>query len=338
MNKETKQRVDIGGQAVMEGVMMKSPDAIAVAVRQSDGGIVVDREDYVPAARKHKWMGWPIVRGCVNMVSMLVMGMGVLNKSTQMLGVLDEEPSKFEKWLSEKLGANIDKVVMGVAAVLAVCLSLLLFVMLPSGAATLVGRVVDNAIVINLCGGVVRIAILIAYIWLIGLMPDMRRVFQYHGAEHKTVYCHEAGLPLTPENARQFSRLHPRCGTSFLLLVMVISILVGSVADQVIIALTSIEKLSFGLRFLRSLLILPLIAGISYEALKGLAHSEHPVVRALRWPGLMMQYLTTREPDDEMLEVAIASMKAALGTVEDAAPAKQWTPEGASQTVQAAAK
>ena len=132
MNKETKQRVDIGGQAVMEGVMMKSPDAIAVAVRQSDGGIVVDREDYVPAARKHKWMGWPIVRGCVNMVSMLVMGMGVLNKSTQMLGVLDEEPSKFEKWLSEKLGANIDKVVMGVAAVLAVCLSLLLFVMLPS--------------------------------------------------------------------------------------------------------------------------------------------------------------------------------------------------------------
>ena len=264
--------------------------------------------------------------------------MGVLNKSTQMLGVLDEEPSKFEKWLSEKLGANIDKVVMGVAAVLAVCLSLLLFVMLPSGAATLVGRVVDNAIVINLCGGVVRIAILIAYIWLIGLMPDMRRVFQYHGAEHKTVYCHEAGLPLTPENARQFSRLHPRCGTSFLLLVMVISILVGSVADQVIIALTSIEKLSFGLRFLRSLLILPLIAGISYEALKGLAHSEHPVVRALRWPGLMMQYLTTREPDDEMLEVAIASMKAALGTVEDAAPAKQWTPEEASQTVQAAAK
>ena len=150
--------------------------------------------------------------------------MGVLNKSTQMLGVLDEEPSKFEKWLSEKLGANIDKVVMGVAAVLAVCLSLLLFVMLPSGAATLIGRVVDNAIVINLCGGVVRIAILIAYIWLIGLMPDMRRVFQYHGAEHKTVYCHEAGLPLTPENARGFSRLHPRCGTSFLLLLSLIHI------------------------------------------------------------------------------------------------------------------
>lgn len=339
MSKEKKERqVDIGGQAVMEGVMMKSSDAIAVAVRRPSGDIVVDRADYAPASKKHKWMGWPIVRGCVNMVSMLVMGMGVLNKSTQMLGVLDEEPSKFEIWLSEKLGANIDKVVMGVAAVLAVCLSLFLFVMLPSGAATLIGRVVDNAIVINLCGGVVRIAILIAYIWLMGLLPDLRRVFQYHGAEHKTVFCHEAGLPLTPENARQFSRLHPRCGTSFLLLVMVISILVGSVADQVIIALTSIEKLSFGLRFLRSLLILPLIAGISYEALKGLAHSDNAFVRALRWPGLMMQKLTTREPDDQMLEVAIASMKAALGTVADAAPAKQWNPQEAPQTVQAASE
>ncbi|HIQ71396.1 MAG TPA: DUF1385 domain-containing protein [Candidatus Onthenecus intestinigallinarum] len=338
MNKPRERFVDIGGQAVMEGVMMKSPDAVAVAVRRPDGSIVVDREPYVPLSRRHRWMGWPIVRGVVNMVSMLAMGMGVLQKSTQMLGVLEEEPSRFEKWLANKLGANIDKIVMGVAGVLAVCLSVLLFVMLPSGVATLAGRSIDNAIVINLIGGVVRIAILIAYIGLIGLMPDMRRIYQYHGAEHKTVYCHEAGLPLTPDNARRFSRLHPRCGTSFLLLVMVISILVGSVADQVIIALTSIEKLSFGLRFVRSLLILPLIAGISYEVLKGLAHSENRCVRALRWPGLMMQHLTTREPDDQMLEVAIASMKAALGTVEDAAPAKQWKPDEAAGTVQAAAE
>ena len=338
MNKPRERFVDIGGQAVMEGVMMKSPDAVAVAVRRPDGSIVVDREPYVPLSRRHRWMGWPIVRGVVNMVSILAMGMGVLQKSTQMLGVLEEEPSRFEKWLANKLGANIDKFVMGVAGVLAVCLSVLLFVMLPSGVATLAGRATDNAIDINLIGGVVRIAILIAYIGLIGLMPDMRRIYQYHGAEHKTVYCHEAGLPLTPANARRFSRLHPRCGTSFLLLVMVISILVGSVADQVIIALTSIEKLSFGLRFVRSLLILPLIAGISYEVHKGLAHSENRCVRALRWPGLMMQHLTTREPDDQMLEVAIASMKAALGTVEDAAPAKQWKPDEAAGTVQAAAE
>ena len=140
MNKPRERFVDIGGQAVMEGVMMKSPDAVAVAVRRPDGSIVVDREPYVPLSRKHRWMGWPIVRGVVNMVSMLAMGMGVLQKSTQMLGVLEEEPSRFEKWLANKLGANIDKVVMGVAGVLAVCLSVLLFVMLPSGVATLAGR------------------------------------------------------------------------------------------------------------------------------------------------------------------------------------------------------
>ena len=143
-------------------------------------------------------------------------------------------------------------------------------------------------------------------------MPEIRRVFMYHGAEHKTVYCNEAGLELTPENARQFSCLHPRCGTAFLFLVMIISILVGSIADQVIYLLFGIEKMGFLLRFGRSLLILPLITGISYEVLKGLAHAgDNIVVRILRWPGMMLQNLTTREPDDAMLEVAIASMKAA---------------------------
>ena len=229
-----------------------------------------------------------------------------------MLGVLDEEPTKFEKWLAEKLGASIDKVVMAVAMVLAVALSLGLFVALPSGAATLAGKVVDNRIVINLIAGVVRIAILIGYMVAVGFVPDIKRVFMYHGAEHKTVYCNEAGLPLTPENARQFSRLHPRCGTAFLFLVMIISILIGSVADQVIYLLFGIEKLGFLLRFGRSLLILPVVTGVSYEVLKGLAHAgDSLIVRALRWPGLMLQHLTTREPDDGMLEVAIASMKAA---------------------------
>ena len=257
-------------------------------------------------------MGWPVVRGCVNMVNMLAMGMQTLDKSTQMLGVLDEEPTKFEKWLAEKLGASIDKVVMAVAMVLAVVLSLGLFVALPSGAATLAGRVVSNRIVINLISGVVRIAILIGYMVAVGFVPDIKRVFMYHGAEHKTVYCNEAGLPLTPENARKFSRLHPRCGTAFLFLVMIISILIGSVADQVIYLLFGIEKMGFLLRFGRSLLILPVVTGVSYEVLKGLAHAgDSLIVRALRWPGLMLQHLTTREPDDAMLEVAIASMKAA---------------------------
>ena len=312
--KQSKIYKDIGGQAVMEGVMMQSPadEAIAIAVRRPSGRIVVTCEHREPISKKHKWMGLPLIRGCVNMVTMLAMGMQTLDKSTQMLGVLDEEPTKFEKWLAEKLGANIDKVVMAVAMVLAVVLSLGLFVALPSVAATLAGKVFDNRIVINLIAGVVRIAILVGYMWAVAFMPEIKRVFMYHGAEHKTVYCNEAGLELTVENARKFSCLHPRCGTAFLFLVMIISILVGSVADQIIYLLFGIEKMGFILRFGRSLLILPLITGISYEVLKGLAHAgEAWWVRAMRWPGMMLQHLTTREPDDEMLEVAIASMKAA---------------------------
>ena len=312
--KQSKIYKDIGGQAVMEGVMMQSPadEAIAIAVRRPSGRIVVTCEHREPISKKHKWMGLPLIRGCVNMVTMLAMGMQTLDKSTQMLGVLDEEPTKFEKWLADKLGANIDKVVMAVAMVLAVVLSLGLFVALPSIAATLAGKVFDNRIVINLIAGVVRIAILVGYMWAVAFMPEIRRVFMYHGAEHKTVYCNEAGLELTVENARKFSCLHPRCGTAFLFLVMIISILVGSVTDQIIYILFGIEKMGFILRFGRSLLILPLITGISYEVLKGLAHAgEAWWVRVLRWPGLMLQHLTTREPDDDMLEVAIASMKAA---------------------------
>ena len=313
MSKKHAQYKDIGGQAVMEGVMMQSPgdESIAIAVRKPSGRIVVTCKHREPISKKHKWMAWPFIRGCVNMVLMLKMGMETLDKSTQMLGVMEEEPSKFEKWLADKLGANIDKVVMAVAMVMAVVLSLFLFAFIPSGVATGVGMLTENRFLINLAAGFTRIGILIAYMWLISLVPDIKRVFMYHGAEHKTVYCNENDLPLTPENARKFSRLHPRCGTAFLFLVMFISILVGAVADE-FLALFGIEKLSFLARFGRSLLTLPIVTGVSYEVLKGLAHADdNIIVRALRWPGLMMQYLTTREPTDEMLEVAIASMKAA---------------------------
>ncbi len=305
---------NIGGQAVMEGVMMQSPadESLAIAVRRPNGKIVVTCRRNAPISKRHPWMGWPFIRGCVNMVLMLKMGLETLSKSSQMLGVEEDEPSRFEKWLANKFGMNIDKVVMGVAMVMAIALSLFLFVALPSVAATLVGYITDSRLLINLVAGVVRIGILIAYMALIALIPDIKRVFMYHGAEHKTVYCNEAGLPLTPENARQFSRMHPRCGTSFLFLVMFISILIGSVADQIIYLLFGIEKLSFIVRFLRSLLLLPIVTGVSYEVLKALAHAgDSLIVRILRWPGLQLQHLTTREPDDSMLEVAIASMKAA---------------------------
>ena len=300
-------RVDIGGQAVTEGVMMKAPDAIAISVRRPNGTIVTKRTTYVPKSKKHPWMGWPIIRGVVNFVSMLSTGMNILQESTEMLGVLEEEPTKFEKWLAKKLGKGIDKVVMGMAIVLAVILSVGLFFMIPEGVARgLKALMPDPAMnwLINLLSGVVRILILIAYILFCCRVPDVRRTFEYHGAEHKTVYCNENGLPLTPENAQQFSTLHPRCGTSFLLIVFVISI--------VMFTLVGYQGSNYFLRLGSRLLLLPVVAGISYEVLKGLAHADNKLVRALRWPGMQMQRLTTKEPTSEMLEVAIVSMNVAL--------------------------
>ncbi len=338
MVEKQQKRPDIGGQAVMEGVMMKSPDAIAIAVRKPNGEIVLKRDPYESPAKKHKWMGYPVIRGVVNMVGMLVMGMNTLEASTKMLGVMDEEPSKLEKWLSKKLGKSIDKIVMGVAMVMALALSLLLFMVIPSFIGSLINKAVSSLFVVNLVSGIVRIGILIAYIWLTGLIPDMRRTFQYHGAEHKTVYCYENNLPLTPENAARFSTLHPRCGTSFLLLVMIIAILLGAVSDQILQLLFGIERLTFIARLGRSLLLLPLIAGISYEALKGLAHNDSPLVRAVRWPGLMLQKLTTREPDLSQLEVAIAAFNAALYGMPEKEPAAQGAREPVSAPRETAAQ
>ena len=313
-------RVDIGGQAVMEGVMMKGPEAIAIAVRRPDHTIVVRRDPVKSLAKKHPWMGWPFVRGVVNFCTMLSMGMNTLQQSTEMLGILDEEPTKFEKWLSKKLGKGIDKIVMGTAIVLAVALSIGLFFVLPE----LFAKLLKNAWtdpgmnwLINLLSGLFRILILIAYILFCGSVPDVRRTFEYHGAEHKTVYCHEHDLPLTPENAQQFSTLHPRCGTSFLLIVFVISI--------ILFTLVGYQGSNFFLRLGSRLILLPFVAGISYEVLKGLAHSESKLAKILRWPGMQMQRLTTRRPTSEMLECAIVAMNVALTGLPEHA---KRTPEG----------
>ena len=332
-------RVDIGGQAVMEGVMMKAPDAIAITVRRPDGTMVVQRKEYTPAARKHKWMGWPIIRGVVNMGSMLSMGMGTLEDSMKMLGEeYEEEPSKFEKWLAEKLGKNVDKVVMGVAIVLAVIMAAGLFIALPAGVEALTGHLIGwseaapaavegvetvaeaiapaadawKGTLVTVVGGITKVVILIAYMALCGMVPDVRRTFQYHGAEHKTVYCNENDLPLTPENARGFTTLHPRCGTAFMFIVMIIS--------MVLFLFVGRDIAHFLPRFLLHLALLPVVAGVSYEVLKGLAHKDNAFTRAARWPGLQMQRLTTKEPTKEMLEVAIVSMNVALHGMPKNAP------------------
>ena len=335
-------RVDIGGQAVMEGVMMKAPDAIAITVRRPDGTMVVQRKEYTPASKKHKWLGWPIIRGVVNMGSMLGMGMTTLEDSMKMLGEeYEEEPTKFEKWLAEKLGKNIDKVVMAVAVVLAVMMAAGLFIALPAGVEWLTGKLIGfnqvavaaegteaaveaaealasvssapwKGVFVTVIGGITKVVILIAYMVLIGKMPDIRRTFQYHGAEHKTVYCNENDLPLTPENAVPFTTLHPRCGTAFLLIVMIIS--------MVLFLFVGRDISAFLPRFLLHLALLPVVAGVSYEVLKGLAHKDNAFTRAARWPGLQMQRLTTKEPTKEMLEVAIVSMNVALHGMPKNAP------------------
>lgn len=304
MPNQSQKPVDIGGQAVLEGVMMKGPDAIAITVRRPDKTMVVDYKKSEPLSKKHKWMGLPIIRGAVNMVNILVMGMTTLETSAKMLGTEEEEPTKFEKWLAAKLGKSIDKVVMGVAMVLAVLLSVGLFIVLPSLAEKGILSLGASGTVATLIGGLTKVLILIAYMIFCGMVPDVRRTFQYHGAEHKTVYCHEHNLPLTPKNAQQFTTLHPRCGTAFLLIVMLISIILFLFVGR--------DITNAALRMLVHLCLLPVVAGVSYEVLKGLAHSESKIAKILRWPGLQLQRLTTRQPDDGMLECAIISMNVAL--------------------------
>ena len=321
MNKEeeTVKKFDVGGQAVMEGVMMRSPTATAVTVRRPDGSMVTKLTPFVPLKEKHPWMGKPFIRGIINMGTMLYYGMNTLEDSTKMLGIMDGEPTKFEKWLSEKLGKGIDKIVMGVAIVLAVVLSIALFVALPAGVESILRSAGMSTIGYTLIGGLVKILLLIGYMIFCGFVPDVRRTFQYHGAEHKSVHCHESGLPLTPENAQTFSRLHPRCGTAFLLIVFMISILLFLVLN-VLVPISN-----FFLRFLFHLAMLPIVAGVSYEVLMGLAHSEGKLACILRWPGMQMQRLTTREPDASMLECAIVSVNVVLNGIPDHC---KKTPEG----------
>jgi uncharacterized protein YqhQ len=324
---QTKQKKpDIGGQAVLDGVMMKAPEHIAIAVRRQNGDIVVKREPFVSPARKHKWMSRPFIRGSVNMVLMMKLGMGVIQDSADMTGILaSEQPSRFEAWLNKKLGKAGEKVMMALVMVFAIALSLGLFMFLPNLPARALREAGWSLFAVNMIAGIIRIAILMLYLYLVGLMKDMRTTFQYHGAEHKTVYAHEAELPLTPANAQQFSTLHPRCGTSFLLLTFILSILFYSVVDEAVLGIFGFDLgQHYLLRIASRLLLLPVVAGLGYEALKALAKANTPLTRLLRWPGMQLQRLTTRPPTEQMLEVAIVALNAAIHGL----PEGEVTPEG----------
>ena len=277
----------VGGQAVIEGVMMRDAHRTATAVRLPNGEIDVETRTVSSIRDRYPVLNLPLIRGSVIMVESLIIGMRALSFSAQAAGEEDEQMTKKE---------------IAMTILFALVLASILFIVIPTGAAHLAAAYTDDPIVFNLIEGGIRLMVFLLYIWGISFMGGIRRVFQYHGAEHKTIHCYEAGEALTVENVQKFPRLHPRCGTNFLLIVMVVAI---------------VFHVFFGwpdlwLRILSRLAILPVVAGVSYEIIRFAGRSENHLVHILITPGLWLQYLTTRPPADEMVEVAIESLKAVL--------------------------
>lgn len=293
-------KTTIGGQAVIEGVMMRGPSKIATAVRRPDGEIEVKVEDSLPIAKKHKILGLPIVRGAVSLFESLVVGLKTLTYSASFYE--EEEDDKVDQFLKRVFKDKADNVIMGFSLFISFAFAIGLFFLLPTYSANFIKKFTSNSILINLTEGIIRLILFFLYLMLISMMKDIQRVFEYHGAEHKSIFCYEEGLPLTPENAATFDTLHPRCGTNFLLIVMIISILVFS-----FLGWPNLLE-----RILSRVILLPLVAGISYEFLKWLGRSESILSKIMVYPGLKLQRLTTRVPDMSQLEVAIAALKAVM--------------------------
>ena len=277
----------VGGQAVIEGVMMRDANKTATAVRLPNGEIEVETHPVTSIRERYPVLNLPLIRGSVIMVESLVIGMRALSFSAQAAGEEDEQMTKKE---------------IAMTILFALVLASVFFIVIPTGAAHLAAAYTDDPVVFNLIEGGIRLLVFLLYIWGISFMGGIRRVFQYHGAEHKTIHCYEAGEALTVENVQKFPRLHPRCGTNFLLIVMVVAI---------------VFHVFFGwpdlwLRILSRLAVLPVVAGVSYEIIRFAGRSENRIVRIMITPGLWLQYLTTRPPADEMVEVAIESLKAVL--------------------------
>ena len=292
--------VRIGGQAVIEGVMMKNMARYAVSVRKPNGKIETKVEECVSFAEKHPLFQLPVFRGMVNFLESMVIGMKTLNYSASFYEDEEEQTeSRTEQLLEKILGEKAEKIIMGIVLVFSLAISIGLFMILPYIASEALGKLIRNEYVILFMEGIIRIAIFLGYIVLISRMEDIKRVFMYHGAEHKTINCLEAGVPLTPENVDNFSRLHKRCGTSFIFIVMIISM----------VFFFFIRVDTIWLRIVLRLLFLPLVAGVSYEFIRLAGSSDHPLVQIFSKPGLALQRLTTKEPDHSMIEVAIASVE-----------------------------
>jgi len=328
LKSQEKFKTMIGGQALIEGIMMRGPDKDAVVVRGKEGLTVEVTPRKLPP--EHSPLRWPLIRGIYNFFGSNIVGVKALMRSADLSPEEGETeaPSKFDQWLEKKLGnEGFQKALVGFAVVLGLGMSVGLFFLLPMVIGGLFDRWIPSNLGINLLEGVIRMGIFFLYMYLISRMKDMRRLFSYHGAEHKTIRCYEAKLPLTVENVRRQTRLHPRCGTSFLLVVMVLSILIFSIASSALLALApGLEALrgSFLFRLVMivyKLLLLPLVVSVAYEINRWVGRYDNLLTRIVTAPGMWFQNFTTNEPDDSMIEVGIAALEAVLPEKEGA---DQW--------------
>lgn len=304
-NNSEKFKTTVGGQAVMEGIMMRGPEKWALAVSTPSGEVVVEEHKSKAVS---KWAKIPFIRGIYSFLSSMILGYSTMMRSAELSMTeeeKEEEMTAFDRWIDEKFGDKAVKVMGVVSGILGLAIAVVLFMFLP----TFLVNWVDNNIAPlggakTLVEGLLKIAIFVGYLALVRCSKDMRRVFGYHGAEHKTIFCYEAGKPLTVENVREQTRFHPRCGTSFILIVLIISILLFSILQ--------LPWTNVGLRVILKLLLLPIVMGIAYEIIRLAGRYDNPVTRIVSKPGLWLQRLTTCEPDDKMIEVAIAAVTPVL--------------------------
>ena len=308
-------RTSIGGQALLEGILMRGPQKQAIVCRTPDG--LVEKVDELHLVKdKHPILGWPLIRGVVTFLDSMVKGMQALTYSADLLPIEEQgEPDKLDQWIEAHFSEEKAKdIIIGVAVVLGIALSIGLFVLLPTLLGKLSLKLIPSmsSLSLSLVEGLIRIIVFLLYLWGVSRMTDVARMFCYHGAEHKTIFCYEKGLPLTVDNVREQSRFHPRCGTSFLFVVVIISILVFSVVSSF---LTNWSN--FWIRFGLHLLLLPVIVALSYELNRWVGrHEDLTIARILSAPGKWLQRLTTNEPDDSMIECAIRSLELVIPEVE----------------------
>ena len=318
-DKDSARLNKVGGQAVLEGVMMKAGKRTVTTCRKDNGELAVYDNEFVSIRQKHKFLGLPFIRGVVNFIEMMVLSMKTLNASADALGIEEEEEGKFEKWCKDRLGAKATDVIMIFALILGLGLSIFLFKFLPIWCAdgidwlwvNVFHKTAISPTVIAIVEGVLKVVIFISYLLLVSTMKDIKRVFMYHGAEHKTIACFEAGEELTPENAMKHKRFHPRCGTSFMFLMIALGVVMGILVRNTVPIIDN--KLLYSLTVsLVSLALLPIPVGIGYEILMIAGKHDNIITRIISAPGLWVQRITTKEPTLDMLEVAIVSTKCAL--------------------------